>query len=68
MGIGSWFKKWRRQGDEEAIERYEEWAAGTPEERRIEHEGVVGVQDDEFAARGVHEANIEDAEDFAEDA
>jgi hypothetical protein len=67
MGIGSWFKKWRKQGDAEAIERQEEWATETPEERRISEEGVVGVQADEFAARTVHEQNIEDAEQFAED-
>jgi len=67
MGIGSWFKKWRKQGDEEAIERQEEWATETPEERRVSEEGVVGVQADEFAARTVHEQNIEDAEQFAED-
>jgi hypothetical protein len=67
MGIGSWFKKWRQQGDAEAIERQEEWATETPEERRISEEGVVGVQADEFAARTVHEQNIEDAEQFAED-
>jgi hypothetical protein len=67
MGIGSWFKKWRQQGDAEAIERQEEWVTETPEERRISEEGVVGVQADEFAARTVHEQNIEDAEQFAED-
>jgi hypothetical protein len=67
MGIGSWFKKWRQQGDAEAIERQEEWSTETPEERRISEEGVVGVQADEFAARTVHEQNIEDAEEFAED-
>ena len=67
MGIGSWFKKWRQQGDAEAIERQEEWSTETPEERRISEEGVVGVQADEFAARTVHEQNIEDAEQFAED-
>jgi hypothetical protein len=67
MGIGSWFKKSRHQGDAEAIERQEEWSTETPEERRISEEGVVGVQADEFAARTVHEQNIEDAEEFAED-
>ena len=67
MGIGSWFKKWRQQGDAEAIERQEEWATETPEERRVSQEGVVGVQADEFVARGVHEGDIEDAERFAED-
>ena len=67
MGIGSWFKKWRQQGDAEAIERQEEWSTETPEERRISEEGVVGVQADEFAARTVHEQDIEDAEEFAED-
>jgi hypothetical protein len=67
MGISSWFKKWRQQGDAEAIERQEEWSTETPEERRISEEGVVGVQADEFAARTVHEQDIEDAEEFAED-
>ena len=47
MGIGSWFKKWRQQGDAEAIERQEEWATETPEERRVSQEGVVGVQADD---------------------
>ncbi len=67
MGIGSWFKKWRKQSDAEAIERQEEWAGETPEERFIAEEGVVGVQADDFAARTVREGNIEDAERFAED-
>jgi hypothetical protein len=67
MGIGSWFKKWRQQGDEEAIKREEQWATETPEERRISHEGVVGVQADDFAARNVLEGNIEDAEELATD-
>jgi hypothetical protein len=67
MGIGSWFKKWRQQGDEEAIERAEERAVETPEERFVSEEGVVGLQADDFAARTVHEGNIEDAEHFAED-
>jgi hypothetical protein len=67
MGIGSWLKKWRRGSDAEAVERYDEWATETPEERRISKEGVVGVQADEFVARGVHEGEIEDAERFAED-
>ena len=49
------------------VERYDEWATETPEERRISKEGVVGVQADEFVARGVHEGDIEDAERFAED-
>lgn len=67
MGIGSWFKKWRKQGDAEAIERQKEWAGETAEERRIAAEGVVGKQADDFAARTVREGNIEDAERFAED-
>jgi hypothetical protein len=67
MGIGSWFKKWRQSGDAEAIERHEEWAGETPDERFIAEEGVVGLQADDFAARNVHEQNIEDAEQFAED-
>jgi hypothetical protein len=67
MGIGSWLKKWRQQGDAEAIERHDEWATETPEERRISAEGVVGVQADEFVARNVHEGSIEDAERFAAD-
>ena len=67
MGIGSWFKKWRQQSDAEAVERQEERATETPDERRISEEGVVGVQADEFAARTVREGNIEDAEHFAED-
>ena len=66
MGIGSWFKKWRQQGDEEAIQRAEEGAVETPEEQRISEEGVVGVQADDFAARTVREGNIEDAEHLAE--
>jgi hypothetical protein len=68
MGIGSWFKKWRRENDAEAIQRQQEWASETPDERRIAHEGVVGIQTDDFAARTVHEGNIRDAEHFAEDA
>jgi len=66
MGIGSWFKNWRKKGDAEAIQRAEEWAGETPEERRIAHEGVVGRQADDFAARRVGEGTVGEAEHFAE--
>jgi len=66
MGIGSWFKRWSKQGDAEAIQRAEEWAGETPEERRIAHEGVVGRQADDFAARTVREGTVGEAEHFAE--
>ena len=66
MGIGSWFKKWRNRGDADAIQRAEEWAGETPEERRMAHEGVVGRQADDFAARRVGEGTIGEAEHFAE--
>ena len=65
MGIGSWLRKRRKQGDEEAIGRHEQWATETPEERRVSAEGVVGVQADEFAARSVRET-VEEAEELSE--
>ena len=68
MGIGSWFKKWRKQGDADAVQRAEEWSGETAEERRLAHEGVVGRQADDFAARTVREGNIGDAERCAEGA
>jgi hypothetical protein len=65
MGIGSWLRKWRKRSDEESIERHEQWATETPEERRVSAEGVVGVQADEFAARSVRET-VEEADELAE--
>ena len=66
MGIGSWFKKWRKQSDAEAIQRQEEWANESAAERRLAHEGVMGRQADDFAARRVGEGTVGEAEHFAE--
>ena len=38
MGIGSWFKKWRKQGNADAIQRQEEWANESAAERRLAHD------------------------------
>ena len=53
--------------DEQAIERAEEEAHETLDERRVSSGDITGLQDDEFAARNLHEGKIEDAERFADD-
>jgi len=67
VGIGSWLRKWRAREDAEAIERAEERVHENVDEQRIASGDLQGLQADEMAARSVHEANIEDAERFAED-
>ncbi len=67
MGIGSWWKRMTQRRDERAIERTEEEAHETLDERRVSSGDITGLKDDEFAARSLHEGNIEDAERFAED-
>lgn len=67
VGIGSWLKKLRAREDEEAIERAQERVHETLDERRIASGDLQGLEADERAARSVHEANIEDAERFAEE-
>jgi hypothetical protein len=66
VGIGSWWKRLRKREDDAAIERAQERVHETHEERHAtdDYEGMVT---DERAARTVHEANVEDAERFAED-
>jgi hypothetical protein len=67
MGIGSWWKRMTQRKDERTIERAEEEAHETLDERRVSSGDITGLQDDEFVARSLHEGNIEDAERFAED-
>jgi len=67
MGIGSWWKRLMKREDEAAIERSQERAHETLDEQRVTSGDIAGLQSDEFAARSVHEGNIEDAERFAKD-
>ena len=52
--------------DADAIQRQEEWANESAAERRLAHEGVMGRQADDFAARTVREGTVGEAEHFAE--
>jgi hypothetical protein len=56
----------RQREDDAAIERAEERAHESLDERRVTSGDIAGLEDDEFSARSVHEQNIEDAERFAE--
>jgi hypothetical protein len=67
MGIGSWWKRFRQREDEEAVERAQEEAHETLDERRVTSGDVQGLEADEFSARSYHEPKVEDAERFAED-
>jgi hypothetical protein len=52
--------------DERTIERAEEKAHETLDERRVASGDITGLEDDRFVARNVHEGTIEDAERLAE--
>lgn len=67
MRIGSWWKRFRQREDEATIERAQEEAHESLDDRRVTSGDVQGLEDDEFAARTFHEPKIEDAERFAED-
>jgi hypothetical protein len=67
MGIGSWFKKRRRQEDAQALEAADERAHETPEERQLSTEGINELKDDEFVARQEHEPSIEDSDQLGEE-
>ena len=56
-----------KREDEAAIERSQERAHETLDEQRVTSGDIAGLQSDEFAARSMHEGNIEDAERFAQD-
>jgi hypothetical protein len=66
MGIGSWWKRFRQREDEATIERAEEEAHETLDERRVTSGDVQGLEADEFSARSMHEPKIEDAERLGE--
>ncbi len=62
MEIGSWWKKLMKREDAEAMHEAEERSYETPEERQLTSTDIEGVKDDQFVARGEHEANIGDAD------
>jgi hypothetical protein len=66
VGIGSWLKKLRGREDERTIERARERQVESHEERHAT-EDYDALQADERAARTMREANVEDAERFADD-
>jgi hypothetical protein len=62
MGIGSGWKKRRQRAATEAMHEAEEQSYESPEERQMGSTDMPGRGADEIAARGVHEATIEDAD------
>jgi hypothetical protein len=46
MGIGSWFKKWRKSEDETKIDEARDEFFDTPEEQRIQSQDITGMQAD----------------------
>jgi|1185.fasta_scaffold168875_1 hypothetical protein len=62
MGIGSWFKKFRKREDDDAIHRAEERGFETRGERYATSGDIEGVRADSQAGRYVHEGNIDDVE------
>jgi len=66
MGLRSWWAKLRKREDDAAIERAEEMAKETPEERAISSGDIEGMAADERVARLAGEATIEDAERLGE--
>jgi hypothetical protein len=67
MGIGSWWKRLMKREDEAALEREVEREHETREEQRFSSGDMEGLQSDEFAARSMHEGNVEDAEAFGDE-
>jgi hypothetical protein len=67
VGVGSWWKRFRQREDERTVDRAQERVHETLDERRITSGDMQGLEDDELAARTMHEPKIEDAERFAED-
>ena len=49
MGIGSWFKKWRRSEDEAKVDRAREEFFDTPEEQRMQAADMPAIQADRQA-------------------
>jgi len=66
MGIGSWWKRLMQREDDRTIEHAEEEQHETLDERRVSSGDIIGLDDDRFVARNVHEGTIEDAERLAE--
>jgi len=67
MGIGSWFKRFRAQEDEEAIERAAMRQNETAGERHLSEGGIDAVRADERAARRSHAGSIEDTQHLGDD-
>lgn len=67
MGIGSWFKRFRSQEDEDAIERAAMRQNESAEERYLSDSGIGGLRADERAARRSHEGDIEDVQRLGDD-
>ena len=61
MGIRSWWERFRKREDEKELERDEELALETPEERRISSGDIEALQADERTARFAGET-AEDAQ------
>jgi hypothetical protein len=67
MGLGDWWRRLMKREDERSIEHAVEEQDETLDERRISSGDIAGLQDDEIAARGIHEPNIERAEHLGDE-
>lgn len=67
MGLGDWWRRLMKREDERSIEHAVEEQDETLDERRISSGDIAGLQDDEIAARGINEPNIERAEHLGDE-
>jgi hypothetical protein len=58
MGIGSWFKKWRKSEDEKKIDRARDEFFDTPQEQRLESQDIQGIQADTQAGMLVRDSRV----------
>jgi hypothetical protein len=66
MGIRGWWRRFQRHENAEAMKRAEELAVETPEERKLNHADMEGIEADLMAGAGMYETPDE-AERLAED-
>jgi hypothetical protein len=66
MGIRSWWRRFQRHEDAEAMKRAEELAVETPEERKLYQVDMEGMEADVMAGAGMYDTPDE-AERLAED-
>jgi hypothetical protein len=67
MRLGDWWRRLTKGEDERAVEHAVEEQNETLDERRHSSGDIAGLEDDERAARSMHEPTIEDAERLGEE-